>query len=102
MASTRLSISREQFVDQISSDAVPLTVVSFVWDQIEPYYFAPLTPHPEDHLVSDMRIDSDDLSDIVMEFEHQFDRRWLGSWVGPEDPPLAEFAVGLLNSTEPK
>jgi hypothetical protein len=49
-----------------------------------------------------MRIDSDDLSDMAMKFEKQFGRRWVGKWIGPDDPTLAEFAVGLLASTSDK
>ena len=46
-----------------------------------------------------MRIDADDLSDIVTRFEKQFGRKWIGKWVGPDDPTLIQFAVGLSAST---
>jgi hypothetical protein len=74
-------------------------VAQFVWDEFQPYYFAPLTPYPEDRPVGEFRIDSDDLSEMVTTFEKQFGRRWCGKWVGPDDPTLTEFATGLIAST---
>jgi hypothetical protein len=74
-------------------------VAQFVWDEFQPYYFAPLTPYPEDRPVGEMRIDGDDLSDMVTTFEKKFDRKHVGKWVGPDDPTLLEFAVALTNST---
>ncbi|MFL6725599.1 MAG: hypothetical protein ACJ8FS_03670 [Sphingomicrobium sp.] len=46
-----------------------------------------------------MRIDGDDLSDMITTFEKQFDRKWVGKWVGPDDPTLLEFAIALTSST---
>jgi hypothetical protein len=87
------------FTKRFADAGVEEAVAKFVWDELQPYYFAPLTPYPEDRPVSEMRIDPDDLSDIVTTFERQFSRKWVGKWVGPDDPTLVEFAVGLLNST---
>jgi hypothetical protein len=74
-------------------------VAQFVWDELQVYYFSPLTPYPEDRLISEIKINSDDLSNIEVKFEKQFARKWLGKWVGPDDPTLTEFALGLIAST---
>jgi hypothetical protein len=74
-------------------------VAQFVWEEFQPYYFAPLTPYPEDRPISEFTIDPDDLSDMVTAFEKRFDRRWGGKWIGPDDPTLTDFASGLLAST---
>ena len=78
---------------------VEAPVAQFVWDEFQPYYFAPLTPYPEDRPVSEIRVDGDDLSEMVTTFEKQFDRKWLGKWVDPDDPTLLEFATALIKST---
>jgi len=49
-----------------------------------------------------MRIDGDDLSDMVTTFEKRFNRRWTGKWIGPDDPTLIEFAKALIESTSAK
>ena len=95
-------MSRDDFMQHLQRAGVEDKIASFVWDKMQPYYFAPLTPHPDDRPISTLRVDPDDLSDMVMEFEGQFDRRWIGKWVGPEDPTLIAFATGLLASTEAK
>ena len=84
---------------RLVEEGVEPRVAEFVWDDFQRYYFAPLTPYPEDRPVGEMRIDGDDLSDMVTAFEKKFDRKWVGKWVGPEDPTLLEFAVALMNST---
>ena len=91
-----------EFKRRLQAAGVEERVAEFVWDEFQPYYFSPLTPYPEDRPFSDMRIDGDDLSDIVTEFEKKFHRHWGGEWVGPEDPTLIEFALALSASTTDK
>jgi len=91
-----------EFVAALVEAGIEEPVARFVWEKFEPYYFEPLTPYPSDRPVSDFKIDGDDLSDFVMDFEHEFGRRWLGRWAGAEDPTLLEFAAGLTSSTEPR
>ena len=88
-----------QFAALLVAAGVHEHVAHFVWDEFQPYYFRPLTPHPEDRPIGEFRIDPDDLSDIVTAFEKQFDRKWFGEWIGSDDPTLAEFALGLSAST---
>jgi hypothetical protein len=102
LADTRPPIDAAEFQNRLMQAGVEASVAQFVWDQIEPYYFAPLTPYPEDRPVKQFRIDTDDLSDMVTKFEKKFGRKWVGKWVGPDDPTLIEFAHGLLDSTSPR
>ena len=88
-----------EFASQLVEVGIQEDVASFVWDEFQPYYFAPLTPYPTDRPLGEFRIDGDDLSDMVPKFEKQFGRRWRGKWVGPDDPTLAEFARALVDST---
>lgn len=81
---------------------MPPDVASFLWDEVQPYYFNPLQPDPEDRLIEEFRVDGDDLSDIARRFEEKFSRKFIGEWHGPADPTLTEFALSLLLSTEPK
>jgi hypothetical protein len=46
-----------------------------------------------------MKIDPDELSDIVTDFEKHFGRRWRGKWIGPKAPTFAVFAKALADST---
>lgn len=96
---TRPPLSAAQFTTELAGSKVDAEVAQFVWEEFQPYYLAPLTPYPADRPVSEMRIDGDDLSDMVTTFEKRFSRKWIGEWVGPKDPTLLEFAIALMNST---
>ena len=88
-----------EFAKRLVEAGVDPRVADFIWDQFKPYYFQSLTPYPDDRPVREFRIDPDDLSDIVTDFEKQFGRQWTGEWIGPDDPTLTEFALGLMDST---
>jgi len=88
-----------EFTRKLAEAGVQENVARFVWDEFQPYYFKPLTPYPTDRPIGDFKIDGDDLSDMVTRYEKQFNRRWCGKWVGPDDPTLADFAVALTDST---
>jgi hypothetical protein len=60
LAKRRLNPTREQFIDLLAPD-VDDDVAGWLWDTTCPYY-RPLTPHPEDHLIKDARIDDDDVT----------------------------------------
>ena len=66
---------------------------------MQPYYYEPLTPHPDDRLGSEFRVDPDDIGEIAAGYAKKFGRKWDGEWRGPDDPTLAEFALGLDAST---
>jgi hypothetical protein len=99
LAATRAPIDAAQFVTRLGQAGIEGPIAQFIWDEFQPYDFAPLTPYPEDRPITEMRIDGDDLSDIVVRFEKQFRRRWRGKWIGPKDSTLAEFAKALVDST---
>lgn len=60
LAERRPSPTREQFVELLAQDADG-DVAGWLWDTACPYY-QPLTPHPDDHLIADARIDDDDVT----------------------------------------
>jgi hypothetical protein len=99
LAQTRPPLDSGEFTRRLIESGIQQRVAQFVWDEFQPYYFAPLTPYPDDRPISEFKIDSDDLSDIVASFEKRFDRRWNGKWIGSDDPTLTEFASGLMAST---
>jgi hypothetical protein len=95
-------LPKEAFIERLSSAGIPCDVADFVRSEVQPYLFKPLLPDPEDRLISEFKVDGDDLSDIVQRFEVRFGCKWIGYWTGPEDPTLREFAQSLLQSTEPR
>ena len=99
LAATRDPTDCETFTALLAERGADPLVARFLWTQIQPYYFAPLTPHPDDRLGSQFRIDPDDISDIGVDYAKKFGRKWRGEWHGPDDPTLAEFAIGLEAST---
>ena len=78
------------------ADGVGEELAAFLWEEFQPYYFAPLTPYPTDRIYGDMHIDSDDISDIALRFEKRFEL-WLGevTIVCPADPTISEFGSAL-------
>jgi hypothetical protein len=102
LAKTRPPINSDEFARRLTTVGVDARIAEFAWSEFQPYYCAPLTPYPEDRPVSEMRIDPDDLSEMVTTFEKQFAREWVGNWNGLDDPTLAEFAVALISSTREK
>ena len=99
LAEKRPPLGMSKFVDALVETGVEARVAQFVWDEFKPYYFARLTPYPTDRPISEIRIDGDDLSDMMLKFEKDFSRHWRGKWEGPQDPTLIEFASGLMTST---
>lgn len=81
-------------------DGIDPDVAGFVWDEVQYFYFDPLTPYPSDKPLSELKVDGDDLSDLAMKFEKKFNRKWKGHWIGPDDPRLSELALGLIASTD--
>ena len=71
----------------------------YVWDEVQPYYYAPLTPHPDDRLGSEFRVDPDDINDMIQRYAKKVGRKRVTEWKGPDDPTLAEFAIGLEGSS---
>jgi len=102
LADTRVPLDSVEFTERFVAEGIEAPIARFIWEEFQPYYFAPLTPYPEDRPLSGMRIDGDDLSDMVTTFEKRFNRRWTGKWIGPDDPTLIEFAKALIESTSAK
>jgi hypothetical protein len=86
LAQTRRPLTRADFIGELVLAGVPGDVAEFVWNEFQPYYFSPLTPYPTDRPIGEIKIDGDDLSDIVQKFEKDFQRPWRGQWIGPNDP----------------
>jgi hypothetical protein len=100
LARSRAPIDCSEFERRLDLAGIEPHFAQFVWERMQPYYFKPLTPYPEDRPVTGLRIDGDDLSEMVTDFEKQFSRVWCGKWIGPDDPTLTEFARALIDSTK--
>jgi hypothetical protein len=59
LAEKRPSPDREQFLAMMRDD-VDEDVAAWMWDELQVYY-RPLTPHPDDQLIDDVKIDDDDI-----------------------------------------
>ncbi len=96
LAVTRLPLTEAEFSARLLGYGVATDLAAFIWEELQPYYFAPLTPHPSDRIYGDMKIDPDDISDIAVRYEKRF-----GVWLGevtlacPADPTIGEFAAAL-------
>lgn len=60
LAARRPNPSHGDFIALMADDVDPV-VADWIWHQALPYY-RPITPHPNDHLVKDARIDDDDIT----------------------------------------
>lgn len=60
LAVKRPNPARAEFIEMLSGDVAEATAI-WLWDQARVYY-APLTPHPDDHLSDDAMIDDGDWS----------------------------------------
>lgn len=60
VAARRDNPAQAEFLAMMSDDCSP-EGAQFMWDQTLPYVRPILTPHPDDHLIDDLRIDDDDL-----------------------------------------
>lgn len=87
MAAKREPWTRERFVAALEQDGVAPDCAAFLWSHIQPYYFAPLTPRPDDTLIGLVRVDPEDIPDLFDDFAKER---------GVVPPPGA-----LLASTDP-
>jgi len=77
-------------------------LAQFIWDELLPYYTQSLKPHPSDRIGSDLKVDSDDLSEIAIDYEKQFARRFSKNPIDcPADPSICEFALSLQRGSVP-
>lgn len=53
--------TRDDFLRDMGTDCSP-KAAEFLWEQALPYVEPRLTPHPDDHLFDDLKIDDDDVS----------------------------------------
>ena len=98
MARKRHSITETQFTDELIAAGASPQVAAFVWSEVQPYYFKPLTPAPNDRWESTMRIDPEDLSDITEKYwkEQSWEQPATENPVQlPADPSLLEYALWL-------
>lgn len=96
LARTREPLDEVAFCGKMESAGVPAALAHFIWREIQPYYFRPLTPWPTDRIYHDLRIDPDDISDITMRYEKAFSTKLMKNPVDcPSDPTLAQWMVAL-------
>ena len=98
IAQRRAAVSKSEFQDRLQLAGVSSEVAEFVWSEVQPYYFKPLTPDPSDRWESTMRIDPQDLRDISERFWRKQD--WEDPTLDnparlPRDPSLLEYALWL-------
>jgi hypothetical protein len=63
----RANPSKAQFVETLGEDADP-DVAEWLWHELIVYLRPHLAPHPNDHLLDDLRIDPGDPEDWLREF----------------------------------
>ena len=96
LAATRSPLTDVEFVGLLADSGIEELLATFLWDELKPYYFAPLSPHPSDRIYGGMKIDPDDISDIALRYERHF-----GVWLGEvpidcvADPTIAELGLAL-------
>jgi hypothetical protein len=96
LAGSRPTLDREEFVLEMGRSGVPADLAEFVWDQLLPYYTQSLGPHPSDRIGADLVIDPDDLTDIAIDYEKKFRRRFFNNPIDcPADSSVCEFALSL-------
>lgn len=73
--------SREEFIAMLAGD-VSAETAGWFWQTLQVYYQPLLTPHPDDDLMRDLRIDPDEPDDWVRDFcrLHGLKERELGLW----------------------
>ena len=63
----RANPTKQEFRTLIADDADP-DVTDWLWDELQVYFQPRLTPHPDDDLVSDLPINSDEPNDWLSGF----------------------------------
>ncbi|MGN6271257.1 MAG: hypothetical protein ACTHM0_15340 [Sphingomonas sp.] len=96
IARTRPALDEGAFCSRMEDMGVSNALAQFVWREIQPYYFRPLTPWPSDRIYGDLRIDPDDISDITVRYEEEFSVQLMENPIDcPPDPTLAQWMVAL-------
>lgn len=96
LAAARIPLTKDEFANLLVNSGIEEPLAAFLWDELKPYYSAPLTPYPSDRIYGDMKIDPDDTSDIAVRYEKHFDV-WLGEVPIDcvADPTIAELGLAL-------
>lgn len=75
LAAKRPNPTYDEFSAMMGQDVDP-DIAEWMWDQLQVYY-APLTPHPDDHLLKDASIDDGDVTmDWLPEFAKGQGLKW--------------------------
>ena len=61
VAAARPNLSKQEFLAAMETDC-SLEVSSFLWEKTLSYVHPRLTPHPDDDLILDLKIDDDDIA----------------------------------------
>ena len=101
LARKRPRIDEAGFVRMMDGSAISATTARFLWQQLAPFYHAPLTPRPDDRLESLIGVDRPEIDGMILRFWQamrggdQFPRR---APLGP-DPTVAELGRHLDSLT---
>lgn len=96
LAGTRSALDETKFCSRMEDAGAPSALALFIWREIQPYYFRPLTPWPSDRIYGDLRIDPGDISDIMMRYEKEFSVELPKHLFDcPPDPTLEQWALAL-------
>jgi hypothetical protein len=92
----------DEFVQEMTRSGVPADLAEFVWDRLLVYYTQSLRPHPSDRINTDLKIDPDDLSEIAIDYEKRFCRRFTKNPIDcPPNASICEFALSLKRGSVP-
>lgn len=93
LAARRPNPAHDEFM-ALMADDVDRDIAEWVWNQALPYY-RPHSPHPDDHLIKDARIDDDDITmDWFPDFAKQEGLDWKRwpAWPNEQELTVRNFA----------
>lgn len=103
LARSRPPIEPDEFIARLARGGVSEPTAAFVLESFAPYYQSRLTPEPDDHVTSTMRIDPEDMEDIAAAYWERFDIPPPSSAdpvLLPDDPSLVAFGLWLDRHAE--
>ena len=68
LAKRRRRLDSTGFAAAMAEAAVSDTTTRFLWKQLQPFYYAPLAPHPDDRLESLIAVDRPEIDGLVNRF----------------------------------
>ncbi|MEO7505199.1 MAG: hypothetical protein ABIT69_08470 [Sphingomicrobium sp.] len=68
LAQKRKRLDSGAFILAMGSAAVSSTTAQFLWKQLQPFYYVPLGPHPDDRLESLIAVDRPEIDGLINRF----------------------------------